>query len=423
MSEASLRSIALRIRGAALDSADAGTAVRRALAPAPAGLTALGKLWPVSGRLVLIAVGKAAPRMAATALEILGSRVDRGIVVAPRGARLEAPDRRLLLMESSHPLPDENGVQAARAVLALVQELTDRDLCLVLVSGGGSSLLPLPAPPLTLADKVQTTNLLLRCGADIREINTVRSHLSAIKGGRLAEQCRGSMVTLALSDVVGDPLPFIASGPTVANPTTYQDALTVLDRYGLRGSAPAPALQRLLEGAEGVIPECPKELPSRFQAGIVAGNGVALDAAAREASGAGFQPMVLTSYLGGEARDAGRFLAAVVREILAHGRPVKPPACLLMGGETTVTVHGNGTGGRNQELALSAAIELAGSFGWLIASYATDGKEGNSEAAGATASGETVERGRRSGLDPRRCLAANDSTTFLTASGDLIVTG
>ncbi len=197
----------------------------------------------------------------------------------------------------------------------------------------------------------------------------------------------------------------------------------MLDRYGLRDSAPAPALQRLLEGAGGRIPDCPKELPPRFQAGVVAGNGVALDAAAREAASAGFRPVILTSFLGGEAREAGRFLAAVTQEVLAHGRPVEPPACLLMGGETTVTVQGNGTGGRNQELALSAAIELVGSNAFLIACFATDGREGNSEAAGAFASGATVERGRRSGLDPRRCLAANDSNAFLAASGDLIVTG
>ena len=306
--------------------------------------------------------------------------------------------------------------------MALVDGLGEDDLLLFLLSGGGSSLLPLPADPVTLADKAAVTSLLLASGADITEINTVRKHLSAVKGGRLAARCRGAIETLAVSDVVGDRLDFIASGPTVPDPTTFADALGVLGRYGLADRVPAAVRARLEDGAAGRVPETPKELPARHRAGVIASNRIALEAAAGEARRLGFEPRIVSTSLTGEAREAGAAIAAAAKEALRKARSGGGPACLLWGGETTVTLRGSGRGGRNQEIALSAALEIAGLDDVLVASFATDGKEGNTDAAGAFASGATVAGGR-AGLDARAALAANDSYAFFAAAGGLIVTG
>jgi glycerate 2-kinase len=426
-----LKEAAERILRAALAAADPRAAVLAALAvrhgPGGGTLVARGFARPFGGRLVVAAVGKAAPAMTAGALEALASlagRVGPGIVVLPRGhsCRLGPAGAGFEIHRSSHPEPDGSGVEAARRLVSVVEAMREDDLLLFLLSGGGSSLLPLPAPPVSLADKAAVTSLLLASGADITEINTVRKHLSAVKGGRLAERCRGSIETLAISDVVGDRLASIASGPTVPDPTTFADALSVLDRYRLRDRVP-PAVRAMLEdGAAGRIPETPKTLPDRHRAGVVASNPIAVDAAAGEARRLGFVPRVLTTSLIGEAREAGARIAAAARE--ARGsRPENPPACLIWGGETTVTIRGSGTGGRNQEIALAAALDLAGLDGVLVASFATDGKEGNTDAAGAFASGGTLAAGERAGLDARAALAANDSHAFLEAAGELIVTG
>lgn len=389
----------------------------------------------MAGRLFLVAVGKASAGMAGAALRILGNRVTEGIVVQPRGyerafdgARaMGAISReilsRILVLESSHPVPDQGGLDAARRVDALIAGMEESDTCLFLLSGGGSSLLPLPLDPVTLEEKSRTTELLLRSGADIREINTVRKHLSATKGGRLALKCKGTILTYAISDVVGDDPGSIASGPTVPDPTTYADARDVLARYGILGAAPASVRRLLDEGARGALAETPKSLPPRHGYSLIASNRIAVDAAAAEAARAGFPPLVLSTFLTGEAREAGRFLSGVVREVKARGRPGAAPLCLLMGGETTVTIKGSGHGGRNQELALAAAVELAGVDGFLVGAFATDGKEGNTNAAGAFADGGTVMRGRNKGLDPRASLSDNDSGTFLAAAEDLVTTG
>ena len=417
---------------AALAAADPRAAVLTALrvrsGPDGCTLVVRGVERPFGGRLVVAAVGKAAPAMTAGALEALAplaGRLGPGIVVMPHGypCGLGPAGAGFEIHESGHPVPDAAGVEAARRLAAAIEAMRSDDLALVLLSGGGSSLLPLPAAPVSLADKAAVTSLLLASGADITEINTVRKHLSAIKGGRLAERCRGSIETLAVSDVVGDPLAFIASGPTVPDPTTFADALAVLGRYRLLDRVPPAVRARLEEGAAGKVPETPKALPERHRAGVIASNTIAVEAAAGEARRLGYEPRVVTTSLAGEAREAGARIAAEAREALRRRRNGGLPACLLWGGETTVTIRGSGKGGRNQEIALAAALDLAGLDGVLVASFATDGKEGNTEAAGAFASGGTVAAGTRAGQDARAALDANDSHSFLTAAGELIVTG
>ena len=386
-------------------------------------MTACGREYPLDRSILVLSVGKASHAMADAALDILGRHVSEAIVVAPRGYPGGTHSPRTAVFETGHPLPDEQGLAAARAIAARTAALERGDLCLLLLSGGGSSLMALPRPPLTLRDKVETTALLLRCGADIREINTVRKHLSGIKGGRLAAGTEGTIVTFAISDVVGDSLSFIASGPTVPDPTTFADALEVLRRYDILHSVPSAARAFLEQGLAGAAEETPKRLPQRFRATVIASSRSAVSAAAAEARRQGYQPHVITTELRGEAREAGRSMAAAAREVRHSGRPVTAPACLLAAGETTVTVVGSGRGGRNQEIALSAALELVGEPGILVASFATDGKEGNTDAAGGFASGQTIGKGKQAGLDPRTCLEANDAFRFLEAAGDLLVTG
>lgn len=427
-----LRKPAQSIIRAALAAADPRAAVLASLAVRPnrggGTIVCRGTERPFGGRLIVAAVGKAAPAMTAGALEALApltGRIGPGIVVMPHGypCRLGPVGAGFEIHESGHPVPDAAGVEAARRLAAAFAEMRDDDLALVLLSGGGSSLLPLPAPPVSLADKAAVTSLLLASGADITEINTVRKHLSAIKGGRLAERCRGSIETLAVSDVVGDPLAFIASGPTVPDPTTFADALAVLDHYRLLDRVPPTVRARLEDGAAGKLPETPKALPDRHRAGVIASNALAVEAAAAEARRLGFAPRVLTTSLTGEARDAGARIAGAARKELDRRGNGGPPACLLWGGETTVTIRGAGHGGRNQEIALAAALDLAGLDGVLVASFATDGKEGNTDAAGAFASGRTIAAGERTGRDARAALEANDSHSFLSAAGELIVIG
>ncbi len=424
-STAELKRIAARIRLAALAAADPRAAVVANLSLSGNRLAAAGREAPLDGRLVLAAVGKASAAMAEAALGSLGDRVQHGLIVMPDGYRWGVAQRypAVEAMAGGHPVPDERGREAARCLMDMARGLGPRDVCVLLLSGGGSALLPLPRPPVSLEDKKEVTALLLASGADISEINVVRKHLSAIKGGRLAEAARGSILTLAVSDVVGDSLASIASGPTVPDPSRYADAIGILQRHGLWERAPDSVRNLLEDGAAGKAPETPKSLAARHEAVVISSNRTAVEAAMAEAAACGFTPVLLTGSLSGEAREAGRMLAAAARQAQAGAGPVRPPACLIAGGETTVTVKGSGRGGRNQEIALSAAIELSGTNGILLASFATDGKEGNTDAAGATASGDTAAAGRRAGLDPAMCLKTNDSHSFLSAAGELIVTG
>lgn len=378
------------------------------------------------GRVLLLAVGKAAPAMAAAAEKVLGDAVASGLAVATVSG---TPLGRSRLLMAGHPLPDGRGLRASEQIEAFLRETGKDDVVLVLLSGGASALLPAPAADVTLEDKARTTELLLRAGAPIRELNTVRKHLSRLKGGGLARAAAPSrIVTLALSDVVGDDPATIGSGPTAPDPTTFADALRVLESRGVAGDVPASVRRRLEAGARGARPETPKPGDAIFRGTVmhvIGSSRLSIEAAAREARRQGLRPLVLTTSLEGEAREAARTLVAVLRECAIAGRPEAPPVALLVGGETTVGVQGSGRGGRNQELALAAAAALDGfPRPAVVASLATDGIDGPTDAAGGVADDTSAARAAAMGLPPIAAfLANNDSYAFLATLGDLIITG
>ena len=391
---------------AAIDAASPGRCIPPALPPGPAGRT------------VVIGAGKAAAAMARAVESRLSGDVT-GIVVTARGHAV--PCERIEVIESAHPVPDDAGVRAAQRVLEWVQGLGADDLVLCLISGGGSALLPLPATGLALEDKQRITRDLLRSGATITEINTVRRHLSRIKGGRLGVACHPArLVTLAISDVPGDDPVDIASGPTVADPTTCADALAVLARYGI--AVPAPVREALERGAwESIKPGDPRLARAEFR--IVATPQASLEAAARVAEGQGITSAILSDRLEGEARDVGREMAELARRVLETGRPCRPPCLLLSGGETTVTVRGSGHGGRNVEFLLAFGIALGERDGvWALAGD-TDGVDGLEPVAGAVWRPDTLSRAARLGLNPAQLLDDNDAHSFFAALGDQVVTG
>jgi hydroxypyruvate reductase len=377
------------------------------------------------GRIFVVGMGKAAAPMAAAVEEMSGERIARGVVVTKYGHR--QPLRRVELLEAGHPLPDEGGLAAARAVEEVLAEAGEDDLVIALISGGGSALLPAPAEEITLAAKAAVTRLLQEAGADIGELNTVRKHLSRLKGGGLARLAAPArLLSLILSDVVGDPLDVIASGPTVADPTTFAEALAVLARYHLLDRVPPAILDHLRRGEAGEIPETPKPGAPFFDRTVnllVGSNAIAVFAAAEQAKKLGYRTLVLSTTITGETRPVAAVHAALAREIVASGNPLAPPACLISGGETTVTVRGDGKGGRNQEFALAAALEIAGLPGTLVLSAGTDGTDGPTDAAGAFADGATTARAAAMGLPPSRHLENNDAYPFFATLGDLLVTG
>jgi len=422
-----LRSAASRILLAGLEAADPRRVVEAQLRLRGSRLRVAGVEHPLDrGRLVLLAAGKAASRMARAAEDLLGNRLAESLAVDTSAS---TPLQRTRLLLAGHPVPDERGLAAAGEVEGLARRLEADDLLLVLLSGGASALLPAPVAGVSLADKAAVTSLLLRAGATIHELNTVRKHLSRLKGGGLARAAAPArVVTLALSDVIGDDVSTIASGPTAPDPTTYADALAVLRRRGVLESAPPAARRRLEAGARGEAPETPKPgdaLFRRVTTRVAGSNRLSLEAAAGAARRLGLRPLVLTSRIEGEAREAARVLVAILRECAEEERPVPPPACLLAGGETTVTVRGSGHGGRNQELVVAAAEPLAGfPRHAVVASLATDGIDGRSEAAGGVVDEDTADRARALGLAPAAAfLAESDSRGFLAPLGDLILTG
>lgn len=371
------------------------------------------------GRVVVVGAGKAAAAMA-LAVENHWNGSLEGLVVTRRGQKI--PTRAIEVIESSHPMPDAEGEIAARRVLKLVKGLTSDDLVICLISGGASSILTLPAPGLTLADKQQVNHALLRSGASIHEMNCVRKHLSAIKGGRLAIACQPARVlTLAISDVAGDRPTVIGSGPTVPDPTTFEDARAVLERYEI---VPPPAVVRHL--SSGAAEETPKPGDPRL-AGcdyqLIATPAISLEAAARCAHHMGVVPLILSDQIEGEAREVARALAAIARSAAQHSQPLKPPCVLLSGGEATVTVRGKGRGGRNTEFLLALAQALDGQDGiWAIAA-GTDGIDGTEDNAGAVVAPDTLARAARLGMNAEAALNDNDAYTFFRDLDDLIVTG
>ena len=424
---AALRRAAAKILAEAVDAVDPYAATARAIVPTSTGVRIGGRTYDLrrGAKVVVVGAGKAAPSMARAAERAFGRRMAAGLVTTARGYR--GGPSRITVREASHPVPDAAGEAAAREMLALVRGLGPDDLVLSLLSGGGSALLPLPRDGLSLDELADTTSLMLRSGADIVELNTVRKHLSAIAGGQLARAAAPARVaTLAISDVVGSRPDAVASGPTVPDPTTFADALAVLDRYGITARIPGAARRILERGRDGAIPETPKPGDPMFRGAamtIVADNLAAARAAATAARAAGFHTLLLSTYLEGEARHAGRVLAGIARQIAATGDPVRRPACVVCGGETTVTVTGHGRGGRNQELPLGAAAAMEGLANVLLVGFATDGRDGPTDAAGAAVDGTTIARAREAGIDPARHLRDNDAYPLLETIGDLMKTG
>jgi glycerate 2-kinase len=415
----SLRRQALRIFQAAVKAAAPAEAVERHLKLRGATLLAGRKRYSLSAfrNIYVIGAGKAGAQMAQAVERLLGPRITGGLVNvnAQESARL----RRVELNASGHPIPDRQGEQGAARIAEIAQRAGPDDLVICLISGGASALLPLPAPPVTLAEKQAATRMLLNSGANIHEINCIRKHISLVKGGGVARLAYpATVLTLILSDVIGDDLDVIGSGPTVADRTTFAEAKAVFDKYAMWNQVPAAVRERLTSGAL----ETPKPgdpIFAKVQNLIVGSNRLAVDAAAREARALGFRTLVLSTQVQGEAREVARVFAAIAREIRASGRPVKPPACVIAGGETTVTIRGNGEGGRNQELALAAAIDIAGLKNVVVLSAGTDGADGPTDAAGAIVDGSSVARGQ----DAIGMLANNDSYHFFEPLGDLIKTG
>ncbi len=373
-----------------------------------------------SGQLFVVAAGKAAVPMAAAAERVFGSRIADGVAITNEVDAM--PLERLRVRQARHPIPDVRGVRATDELLRLVGSAGVDDLVVCLISGGASALMVRPAEGVELEQLQRTTEKLLASGAPIDDVNAVRKHLSAVKGGRLAEAAHpAALLTLMLSDVVGNPLTAIGSGPTVPDPTSFADSLAVVERHDLIDELPPPVLDRLRRGARGEIPETPDADSSVFARVtnlVIGDNTRALQAAAIEASRLGYRPFILTSRLQGEARSVGRQLAALGASCIGGGS-----ACLLTGGETTVQVVGRGRGGRNQEAALAAALQLDGIADVTFASVGTDGCDGPTDAAGAFADGATVGRGRARGLEAGEFLLDNDSYTFFGALGDLVRTG
>jgi glycerate 2-kinase len=374
--------------------------------------------YPCPPRLRVFGCGKASGAMAVSAEGVLGDRIVDGLVVVKDG--YTAPTQRIRLVEAGHPVPDARGEAAALKILEGVGASGRDELVLFLVSGGGSALTPAPAPPVTLAEKQETTRLLLDAGATINELNAVRKHLSLLKGGQLARAAAPAMVvSLLLSDVVGDPLDVIASGPTAPDRSTFAEALAVLDRKGIAARVPAAVRQRLRAGAEGRIKDTPKpgdRLFERVRNIVIGNNALVVDAAAAEARRLGYRAELLTRSLQGEARD-------VARDLVARARALPPRTCLIAGGETTVTVRGRGRGGRCQEFAVAAALELRPGEPLTILAAGTDGTDGPTDAAGGLADEATITRGERAGRSARAALDDNDTYTFLAAAGDLLRSG
>lgn len=422
-----LRKDAVRIFKAGLSAVDPYTAVMRACR-VQSGIMSIGNReydLQAFDHIYVIGAGKASAPMAAAIETLLGSRLSDGIITVKYG--YSRPLSRIRLIEAGHPVPDVNGYRGGKKILQLAGNAGKNDLVICLISGGGSALLPVPVSGVTLEDKQQCIRILLNCGAAIHEINAIRKHISLIKGGRLA-RCvyPATLVTLLMSDVVGDQLDVIASGPAVADPSTFGDCMAIMGKYQIADQLPASVLNHIRAGLAGKITETPKAKDPVFETSrnlIIGSNINALSAAEQEAIRLGYHTLVLSSMLEGDTREAAHFHCAIAREILKTGKPVPSPACIISGGETTVRVTGPGLGGRNQEFALAASIHIDGLKNTVILSGGTDGTDGPTDAAGALADHLTVSRAKELNLSADHYLAQNDSYHFFKQLDDLLMTG
>ena len=413
---------------AALDAVDPFKAVQRTLQRDGNELVVGGRRYDLARyrRVFVIGAGKAGAPMAQAVEDVLADVITDGLVVVKTDH--SAPTQRVRIVEASHPVPDAAGVAAGQAILGLAHDADEDDLVIALLSGGGSALLVSPAEGLTLADKQGLSKALLACGASINEINVLRKHCSALKGGQLARAVApATLITLVLSDVIGSPLDVIASGPTVPDSSTWADAWALVEKYDLTGQLPAAVTARLRAGLAGEIADTPKAddpLFAQTQTLVVADNDLAAQAALAQAAAQGYNTLLLSTYVEGEAAEVAKVLVALGKEVRQSGRPIAAPACIVLGGETTVTLgvqHGHG--GRNQELALSAALALRDLDGITVVSLATDGTDGPTDSAGGIVDGGTVARGTQANLGALDYLRRHDAYPFLNATDDLLVTG
>jgi hydroxypyruvate reductase len=421
-----------KITQAAITAVDPTEAVKQVLQLEGTRLIIADKQYNLSDlrEVFLVGVGKACVPMGLAVVEIINEHLSEGILITKEGHLFTDKDQfpsKLAIFEASHPLPDKRSVNATHKIINLLNRTQGDDLVICLISGGGSALLTAPTADMSLNDLRTLTSILLASGATINEINCLRKHLSLIKGGNLAGHATPAFLsTLILSDVVGDPLDVIASGPTVPDRSTYRDALQVLNKYRIYDEIPSKIINHLQRGLAGEIPETPKPHHQAFnktQNYIIGNNYLAAQAAIYQAQAEGYNTLLLTTFLQGEAREAGQFISSLARQIAKTDQPVPRPACVVIGGETTVTIRGEGSGGRNQELALSTVGNLSTIPNITLVTFATDGGDGPTDAAGAVVTNASLNRAASLGLDPDKYLDKNDSYNFFESLGDLIKTG
>lgn len=421
-----------KILAASINSVNPGTATRKFVAHKAGICTVASKIYNLDDytNIYVIGAGKAGAPMSRALSDILGNYLTEGIVIVKEGHLGEKNsdnDRKIKLLEASHPLPDERSVNGTKKIINLIRSAGKNDLVFCLISGGGSSLLTAPVDDILLSDLQIMIKLLLASGANINEINSLRKHLDAVKGGRLTKIASPArMISLILSDVLGDPLDIIASGPTVPDTSTFYEAYSILEKYNLKEQIPTRIINYLEQGVNDELNETPKPGDPIFDKNqniIIGNNNTAAMSALEEAKSLGFNTMLLTTYLQGEARHTGKFLASIAFQLRSSFPPIKLPACIVIGGETTVTVLGDGIGGRNQEVALGAVSDLSDLPNTALVTLATDGEDGPTDAAGAVVTGETSSRALKMKMDSFDYLNRNDSYHYFSVLDDLIKLG
>ncbi len=416
-----------RILKSVIKASDPAIAIRRHLSLSGNNLIIDGTVCNLNQykNIYVVGGGKASAPMAVALEEMLGDRITCGIINAKYGYSLKTS--KIEIVEAGHPLPDRNGLTGAKRMASLLTKVVQDDLVIALISGGASALIPLPAKGITLRDKKCVADLLLKSGAAIDEINIVRKHLSMIKGGQMAVMAYPArVVSLILSDVIGDPMDIIASGPTVPDKSSYEDTKEILVRFKLWNQIPENVRAHLQKGISGKVAETPKRDHRSFKRVrnlIIGNNQVVVDEAEGKAKEMGYDTLVLSRSIKGETRDVAKAFGSIARVICRSRAPGQRRICVIAGGETTVSVKGSGRGGRAQEFALAAALEISGLKGVTILGFATDGTDGPTDAAGAIVDGSTIDRAKRFGLDPRSSLDKNNSYNFFKSLGDLIITG
>jgi len=422
-----LRADALDIFQAGLHSVDSLSAVQKCLSFEKEILTVDGKTYPLFDfdNIYVLGTGKAAAAMAQAVEECLSDRITSGFINVKYGHT--RPLKYITVHEAGHPVPDDAGLQGSEQIIRLLKSVGERDLIIFLISGGGSALLPSPVPELTLKDLQKTTQTLLEVSASIKEINTIRKHLSRLKGGRLAKLAYpATLIALILSDVIGDRLDSIASGPTAPDESTYHTCQHIIDKFNIQNKIPKRVFDFIVSGQNGKEEETLKSGDPVFQhvQNVIIGSNIqAIKEAKRRAETLGYNSLILSSSMEGEAKEVAKMFASIAKEIISTKNPLPPPACVISGGETTVTIRGQGAGGRNQEFALAAAIEIDGLGNTVIFSCGTDGTDGPTDAAGAIVDGQTLKRAKQKQMDAENYLLDNDSYHFFKTLDDLIFTG